>query len=398
MNYQIINGIPVWGTPQQNAVDQMVNCMLPKNNAYKGALMADHHLGYAVPVGGVIAYHDKISPSAIGYDISCGCKAVLTDATLSDVQKNIGIIMDDVQKTISFGIGRKNNEKVDHYLFESDTWQIDAVSDLKQMAQEQLGTVGSGNHFVIVTHDELERIWIGVHFGSRGLGHKIATHFIKAGGGKDGILVDPVVLDVNSALGEDYIKCMWLAGDFAYAGRDWVCERVAKILGANILEEVHNHHNFAWHEEHGGKDLWVVRKGATPAFPYQQGFVGGTMGENSVILEGVESDEGKVNLYSTVHGAGRVMSRTEAAGKSKWIAGKKTRVSKGLVSQEMMDDWVKDKAKVELRGAGVDESPHCYKRLTEVLDAHKESVKILHQLTPIGVCMAGDGEIDPYKD
>lgn len=271
------------------------------------------------------------------------------------------------------------------------------MKDLKELAKNQLGTVGSGNHYVDIFHDEQERVWIGVHFGSRGLGHKIASHYIKAGGGTDGMFVNPVVLDTNSELGKEYIGAMNLAGRYAYAGRDWVCEEVARILGANILDSVHNHHNFAWLENHEGEDLWVVRKGATPAFPNQKGFVGGTMGENSVILQGVEHEECKLSLYSTVHGAGRVMSRTEAAGKSKWKQGKKIRVSEGKVSQEMMNDWISKKG-VCLRGAGVDESPHCYKRLDEVLASHSNTVKILHTLTPVGVAMAGNEVFDPYKD
>lgn len=395
MKYQEIQGIPVWGTPLQNAVDQMKNCL---KTADRAALMADHHLGYAVPVGGVIAYRDKVSPSGVGFDIACGNKAVLTDATLSDVKANIAKLMDDIWHSVSFGIGRKNANPVEHVLFDDDTWNIPAASDLKSLAAEQLGTVGSGNHYVDIFHDENKRIWIGVHFGSRGLGHKLASHFIKKGGGKDGINVDPVVLDADSVLGREYIACMHLAGRYAYAGRDWVCEQVVKILGANVVDEVHNHHNFAWLETHNGEDLWVVRKGATPAFPSQQGFVGGTMGENSVILEGVESAEGAISLYSTVHGAGRVMSRTEAAGKFKGWGEKRHRVSEGKVSKEMMREWVQERAGVELRGAGVDESPHCYKRLTDVLEAHSESVRVLHTLTPIGVAMAGADEIDPYKD
>ena len=394
MNYQIIDGIPVWGEPLQNAVDQMKNCL---RTASCAALMADHHLGYAVPVGGVIAYADQVSPSGVGFDIACGNKAVCTDAKLSDVRGNIAKIMNDIWNTISFGIGRKNKEPVDHPVMDNEIWAIPVASELKQMAAAQLGTVGSGNHYVDLFHDEQDRIWIGVHFGSRGLGHKLATHFIKAGGGTDGINVDPVVLDAHSDLGREYIACMQLAGNYAYAGRDWVCDRVARLLGANIIDSVHNHHNFAWRERHAQGDLWVVRKGATPAFPGQRGFVGGTMGETSVILEGIESEEGTASLYSTVHGAGRLMSRTEAAGKCKWVKGVKTRVSTGKVSPEMMREWVTG-ANVELRGAGVDESPHCYKRLKDVLAAHSASVRILHTLTPIGVAMAGEGEIDPYRD
>lgn len=403
---QIIDNIPVWGTPQLNAVAQMANAL--KFEAVGGALMADHHLGYSVPVGGVIAYRNAVSPSAVGFDIACGNLAVLTDAVYSEVERDIKKIMDDVVHFISFGVGRVNNEKVGHSLFDSPTWDIPAVKALKHKAAAQLGTVGSGNHYVDLFRDERDRVWIGVHFGSRGFGHGIASHYIKAGGGADGINVDPVVLAADSGLGQEYIAAMTLAGQYAYAGREWVCHRVADLLGANILDSVHNHHNFAWEEIQRVKKweeqpvrfpaqverLWVVRKGATPAFPGQRGFVGGTMGEDSVILKGVASDEGDYNYYSTVHGAGRVMSRTQAAGKMR----KGKRISEGCVSQEMMREWVVDRAHVELRGAGVDESPHCYKRLSEVLAEHSKSIEILHTLTPIGVAMAGANEFDPYKD
>lgn len=355
--------------------------------------MADHHLGYAVPIGGVVAYKDKISPSGVGFDIACGNKAVLTDLDAEDIRGDIGTIMDDIFRTISFGVGRNNDERVDHELFDDEAWNLPIAAKQKQMAQAQLGTVGSGNHYVDLFLDEKDRVWIGVHFGSRGLGHRLATHFIHEGGGKEGINVDPVVLDANTTLGQDYLTAMNLAGRYAYAGRDWVCDRVARILGAKVMEEVHNHHNFAWKEQHNGEELWVVRKGATPAFPGQRGFVGGSMGDISVILEGVASPEADEALNSTVHGAGRVMSRTQAAGKSKWRKGR----TGGLISREMMLDWVREKG-VELRGAGTDESPHCYKRLPEVLEHHKNTVKILHTLTPIGVAMAGEDVFDPYKD
>lgn len=301
--------------------------------------------------------------------------------------------MDDIFSIISFGIGRKNNERVEHSLFEDDpAWKIKAAAEQKNMARAQLGTVGSGNHYIDIFVDELDRIWIGIHFGSRGLGHRIASHFIKAGGGKDGMNVDPVVLDVKSSLGQEYLACMKLAGRYAYAGRDWVCARVAKLLGATILEEVHNHHNYAWQEKHYGRDYWVVRKGATPAFAGQKGFVGGSMGDVSVIIEGVDSEESKVSLYSTIHGAGRVMSRTAAAGRPQ-----RGRRQGGQITRKMMMDWLQEK-NVVLRGAGTDESPHCYKRLPEVLNYHKNTIRILHTLTPLGVAMAGENEFDPFKD
>lgn len=385
-----IEGVPVWGSPiDQDALKQIKRCA---DDAAHVALMADHHVGYAVPIGGVVAYEDKVSPAGVGYDIACGNKAVLLDADAKDVKRNIHKIMDDVWKNISFGVGRANKTEVDHALFDDETWKLSPVCEFKDLAREQLGTVGSGNHYVDIFEDELGRIWVGVHFGSRGLGHRTATYFLKQAGAKDGMHVEPALLDVNSAAGADYVACMSLAGRYAYAGRDWVCAQVARILRAHIVEEVHNHHNFAWKEVHGGKDLWVVRKGATPAFPGQKGFVGGSMGDISVIIEGTDSPDAVHSLCSTVHGAGRVMSRTQAAGKRK---GRKR--TGGSITREMMMKWVKEKG-VVLRGAGTDESPHCYKRLPDVLEHHADSIRILHTLKPIGVAMAGENEFDPYKD
>ncbi|HSO12587.1 MAG TPA: RtcB family protein [Anaerolineales bacterium] len=390
---KLIDNIPVWGEPiDGSALSQIKNCA---RTADAAALMADHHKGYAVPIGGVVAYTDSISPSGVGFDIACGNKAVLIDVPASEIRANIRTIMDDIWGNLSFGIGLKNKQRVDHELFDDPVWTLPAVRSLKDTARAQLGTIGSGNHYVDLFEDEQGRAWIGVHFGSRGLGHKTATYFLNAGGAKDGMDVDPLVLSVGSSLGRDYLACMHLAGRYAYAGRDWVCSEVARMLGANILEEVHNHHNYAWRETHNGHELWVVRKGATPAFPGQRGFVGGSMGDISVILEGVESEEAKYSLYSTVHGAGRVMSRTAARGKVNRKTGKV--IKEGAVSREMMLDWIR-RQEVELRGAGTDESPHCYKRLPEVLGFHGSTVRILHTLKPIGVAMAGEHEFDPYKD
>ncbi|CAN5554658.1 RtcB family protein [soil metagenome] len=397
---QLVDNIPVWGNPDPMAVKQIANC---RRSAAHVALMADHHVGYAVPIGGVVAYEGKVSPSGVGYDIACGNKAVRLDIHADEVRKNIASIMDDVWSHISFGIGRKNAERVDHVLFDDPAWKNEHAKPLKQTAQNQLGTVGSGNHYVDIFADEQDRVWVGVHFGSRGLGHKLATKFLHLSGGQDGMHVDPTVVDTASDLGQQYLECMHLAGQYAYAGRDWVCGKVASILGANIMQEIHNHHNFAWEEEHGGRKLWVVRKGATPAFPGQKGFVGGSMGDKSVILEGVESADGAHSLYSTVHGAGRVMGRREAAGVTRWKqrpgSDKKELIvlKKGKITREMLDDWI-DPLGVELRGAGTDESPHCYKRLPDVLAAHGDSIKVLHTLTPLGVAMAGADEHDPYKD
>lgn len=405
-NPTIINGLPVWGEPDQGAVDQMLACM-NHDDVIGAALLADHHLGYSVPVGGVIAYGEHVSPSGVGYDIACGNKAVRVDMNgawlrgrmAPEGRTAIMEMMDRIWSELSFGVGRKNADAPDHQLFYDDpAWDIPAAADLKDLARSQLGTIGSGNHYVDLFVDEQDRVWVGVHFGSRGLGHRLATHFIKAGGGKDGVHAAPTLLHQDSELGREYIACMNLAGRYAYAGRDWVCKKVADILGAEILGEVHNHHNFAWRETHGGRDVWVVRKGATPAAPGQMGFVGGSMGETSVILKGVSHESSEASFMSTVHGAGRVMSRTAAAGKWRGWGKKRHQVSRGAISRDMMGEWLTAFGGVELRGAGTDESPHCYKRLRHVLAAHRDTIQVLCNLRPLGVAMAGADEFDPYKD
>lgn len=385
--YRLIDGIPVFGIPLDNAVEQMKNCA---PDAAHSALMADHHLGYTMPVGGVLALKDKVAPVAVGVDIGCGNKAVRLDITCDKLAGRMSELMDEVFNSIEFGVGRKNSEVVEHDIFKYGSWDLPIAKDWKEKAQAQLGTVGGGNHYVDIFSDELSNVWIGVHFGSRGLGHTIAQYYIKAAGGKDNKLG---LLDIGSELGAEYIDSMMLAGWYAYAGRDWVCQKVASIIGAEIVEEVHNHHNFAWFENHFGEQFWVVRKGATPAFPGQRGFIGGSMGDNAVIVEGIDSPESSLTLHSTVHGAGRIMSRTEAKGFNKY---KKNKVE-GKISEAMMKQWVGDKG-VVLRGGEVDEAPQAYKRLPEVLEAHKDSIKILHVLTPLGVAMAGKGVEDPWKD
>jgi len=382
MTYAVIDGIKVWGKPSTNAVEQMKNCV-QHEWATMAALMADHHLGYAQPIGGVLAYRQAVSPSGVGYDIACGNKAVRLDMSAADIRANIEQIMTDTWETLSFGVGRKNKEHVDHDLFYSDDWEMKPLRELKKLARSQLGSIGSGNHYVDFLVDELDRVWVGVHFGSRGFGHKVATHFIKAGGGKPNDIY-PVVLDVTSDIGQDYLRAMKLAGQYAYCGRDWVCSRVAGFLQAKIVEEVHNHHNFAWQEHHNGEQVWVVRKGATPAYPGQRSFIGGSMGDISVIVEGTDSAESQQTMYSTIHGAGRVMSRTQAAGRRT-----KGRRLGGKISRKMMMEWVHESG-VELRGAGTDEAPHCYRRLPQVLQHHEGTIRILHTLHPVGVAMASE--------
>ncbi|RIX60180.1 RtcB family protein [Paenibacillus nanensis] len=408
MTYQIIDGVRVWGKPEEGALSQAKTCAM-HGNVVQALLMADHHKGYSQPIGGVVAYEGQISPSGVGYDIACGNKAVRTNLMAADIRPRLAGIMNELARKISFGVGRVNSEKVDHELFDDPDWAVysaigKAVHDkLKALARDQLGTVGSGNHYVdLFEEPETGRLWIGNHFGSRGFGHKTASGFLNLAAGREflanapGEKMDqpPVLLDLDSETGDMYERAMKLAGRYAYAGRDYVIEQALSILGAEADFEVHNHHNFAWRETHDGRETVVVRKGATPSAPGQLGFIGGSMGDISVIVRGRDTEESRASFYSTVHGAGRVMSRTQAAGKMNW----KTRTrSGGAITVEQMKKAVQDFG-VELRGAGTDESPFVYRKLQEVLDAHAETIDVLHVLKPIGVCMAGADEFDPYKD
>ena len=385
----------IFGKHDEATIKQIERCVA--EGGERGVLCADGHKGYAQPIGGVVAYKDKISLSGVGFDIACGNLAVLTDARHEQIMPKIDKIMDDVVHEISFGIGRKSKTRVEHELFDDPEWELKPMRGLKSMAEDQLGTVGGGNHYVDLFADEQDRIWVGVHFGSRGLGHKTATHFLKLAGGREGMDVPPTVVDEDSEIGHDYLAGMHLAGRYAYAGREAVARYVARrILGASILKEVHNHHNFAWREEHYGEEYWVVRKGATPAFPGQKGFVGGSMGDNAVIIEGVDSPISRESLFSTIHGAGRIMSRTAAKGRFEKVGKKRIR-REGLVRHDEMMKWIVDKG-VSLRGGDLDEAPQAYRRLPDVLAAHAGTIRILHTLRPLGVAMAGRDIVDPYKD
>lgn len=372
----------VFGDHDEGTLAQMRNCM-GVGNVIAGTICADGHLGYAQPVGGVIAYEGQISISGVGFDIGCGNMAIRLDTPYSAIQHRTTEIIRDVARVVSFGVGRTNDERVEHELFDdADAWKMADREDYRQKAVTQLGTVGSGNHYVDLMRDEAGFVWIGVHFGSRGLGHSSATKYLKAAGGKDGMNVPPAVINEDSEIGQRYIAAMELAGRYAYAGREWVCERVRKIIGGDVTDMVHNHHNYAWRERHGDRDLWVVRKGATPAFPGQRGFVGGSMGDDAVIIEGVDSAEAKASLYSTVHGAGRLFGRKEA---------------KRRLNRDEMERWLNERG-VVLLGADLDESPMAYRRLPEVLAHHAGSTKVVHTLRPFAVAMAGAGETDPFKD
>jgi tRNA-splicing ligase RtcB len=400
--------IAVFGEHEPNTLAQLEDVA---SRAERAALMADGHLGYVMPIGGVAAYRDQVSVVGVGFDIACGNAAIRTDLTLTpDFRAQLPALADEIQDVVSFGIGRNNRSNdapIDHPLFESPSWDGVPAHErqaLRSKARAQLGTVGSGNHYVDVFADEKDAIWVGVHFGSRGFGYTVASGFLALSqGAKWGARAPEreTLLPLAMPMGQDYWALMTLAGEYAYAGREWVARKVVSIFGGRELELVHNHHNFAWREEHDGESVIVVRKGATPAFPGQKGFVGGSMGDDAVIVRGIDAPGTPIEelqrgaMFSTVHGAGRVMSRTAAAGKRNRRSGKI--LKPGAVSPRMMEGWIREKG-VILRGGGLDESPHVYRRLPDVLAAQQGTIEILHTLRPLIVVMAGPDMFDPYKD
>ena len=440
--------IKTFGPVDERSLKQLERCMAAGEADY-GVLCADHHPGYSQPIGGAVAYEGYVSPSGVGYDIGCGNKAVQTGLVRADLDDlgGVELIMREITRRVSFGMGVPARERVDHEVLDKiRTAEYVPQRKLAGLAESQLGTVGSGNHYVNLMEDEEGHVWVGVHFGSRGFGHKTASGFLALA---QGLAFDarategemdspPVLLEVGTELGESYIAAMQLAGEYAYAGRDVVVAKVLEILSADAVHEVHNHHNFAWREEHLGRAYWVIRKGCTPARPGQEGFVGGSMGDESVILEGVESGEAEESLFSTVHGAGRVMSRTRAAGRvrrrKRWacsdrdcdrvfdidgVSSQNPAPKRGVCPDHpdarLMKVWVEEQLKpgvvdwpavqarlreqgIVLVGGGADEAPEVYKRLPDVLDAHAGSIRVKHRLRPLGVAMAGRDVRDPYKD
>jgi tRNA-splicing ligase RtcB len=372
----------VFGEHDDGTLAQMRSCMAV-GNAVAGVVCADAHLGYAQPVGGVIAYERQISISGVGFDIGCGNLAVRLDVPFAAIADRVGPILADIRRSVSFGLGRVNAERAEHPLFDdAEAWRASGMEDYRAKAMAQLGTVGAGNHYVDLLRDAEGLVWIGVHFGSRGLGHTAAMRYLKLAGGREGMHVPPAVVDEESELGRRYLAAMELAGRYARAGREWVVERVRRIIGGTVTDTVHNHHNYAWRESHGGRSLWVVRKGATPAFPGQRGFVGGSMGEDAAIVEGIESEASAAALYSTVHGAGRVVGRKEA---------------RRRFTRAEMEAWLARRG-VTLAGGDLDESPMAYRRLSEVLAHHAGTVRVQRWLRPFAVAMAGAGEFDPFRD
>lgn len=366
--------------------------------AVKVALMADGQEGRRVPNGCVAAYKDEVSVGGVGFDIGCGNTAIRTDLELG-ANLDLPALADEISAAFTFDThapSRAPDSLRDHELFRSAAWEHVPVQHrdaLREASRERIGTVGGGNHYVDVFADELERIWVAVHFGSGSLGHAVAGGFLSLADGRawdEEPPEDDAVLSLDSRLGRGYWQMMQLAGEYAAAGRRWVARRTVELMGGRELELIDVHHNFAWREEHFGEDLVVVRKSATPCLPGEAGFVGGSMGDDAVILQGAHhlSEDQRSALFSTVHGAGRAARYPGTPARPGRPVTTATLGGAPPVTREMMLEWIKRK-NVELRGGSVQEAPQAYRRLAEVLAAQGDTIEVLHTLKPLIVVMAG---------
>lgn len=378
-----------WGSDlEPQSVQQMENaCQLPVS--VRGALMADAHLGYGLPIGGVLATRNAVIPYAVGVDIACRVKMTVLDVPVSELEDQRGQtrLAQAIECETRFGIGSYFKQKRQHEVMDAD-WSVSPVTgSVKDKAWKQLGSSGSGNHFVEFGELTIERGDVGLapgiylallsHSGSRGAGAAVAKHYSDLAMRQRPELPQQLRhlawLDLDTPEGQEYWQAMELMGQYASANHAMIHQHIARHLGAEVLLDVENHHNFAWKEVHYGEELVVHRKGATPAGEGDVGLIPGSMATASYMVRGKGSAE---SLNSASHGAGRVMSRTKAKKTLNW---------------EDAQAWLK-RQKVTLLSAGLDEVPMVYKNIDEVMAAQDDLVEILASFAPRIVKMAPSGE------
>ena len=373
----------IWGTDiDKEAIGQMERaCSLPV--AVRGALMPDAHVGYGLPIGGVLAVRDAVIPYAVGVDIACRMKMTVLDLPPSLLQSEPERFKNAINSGTLFGVGAAYRKRRQHPVMDLD-WSVSPVTlQNKDLAWGQLGTSGSGNHFVefgILTVEKPETglvpgayLALLSHSGSRGTGSKVASCYSKAAMLKHRELPREfrhlAWLDMRSHEGKEYWAAMELMGRYAAANHEMIHEQIAGYLGARVLLDIENHHNFAWKERHDGEELVVHRKGATPAGAGVRGIIPGSMGTPGFVVQGKGSE---ASLMSAAHGAGRRMSRTAAKQQFTWND------ARGLL----------DAAGVTLISAGLDEVPMVYKDIFKVMSAQTDLVEILARFDPKIVKMA----------
>ncbi len=377
------------GLIEEEAIKQMATAArLPIS--VRGALMPDGHAGYGLPIGGVLAADNAVIPYGVGVDI--GCRMALTIYAMPDnyIQRHATNLQNLLKKETKFGIKEVHERPSDHEIFSRDEFSsIKFVKSLKEKAQAQLGTSGGGNHFVEfgdveITSDDspfgLPRgKYMGIlsHSGSRGLGARVAEYYTKLAMEK--CILPPEAkylawLDLNTQEGQEYWLAMNLCGDYASACHHDIHKRLSNAIGEKPMVIIENHHNFAWKEVHDGRELIVHRKGATPAGKGVLGIIPGSMASSAFIVRGRGVAE---SLHSASHGAGRLMSRTQA---------------NNTISKDMVKDLLKEKG-VMLIGGGNDEAPMAYKDIHTVMARQTELVDVLGNFFPRVVRM-DDGSSD----
>jgi tRNA-splicing ligase RtcB len=377
----------VWGSDiDKEALAQMERaCGLPV--AVRGALMPDAHVGYGLPIGGVLAVQGAVIPYAVGVDIACRMKMTVLDLPVSALRDDPARFKKALTQETLFGVGGAFRKKNDHPVMDMN-WSISPVTrEHRDLAWGQLGTSGSGNHFVefgtLTVEGDDAPLRPGIycvllsHSGSRGVGSKVATHYSKIAMQKHRELPREAHhlawLDINSEEGREYWNAMELMGAYAAANHEIIHRAIARRLSAGVLWDVENHHNFAWKELHDGRELVVHRKGATPAGLGAVGIIPGSMATPGFVVRGKGCD---ASLCSAAHGAGRRMSRTAAKQQLRWND-----------ARELLDT-----AGVTVMSAGIDETPMVYKNIMEVMAAQADLVAILARFDPKIVMMAGAGE------
>lgn len=376
-----------WGSDlEPGCVRQMENaCKLPV--AVSGALMPDAHPGYGLPIGGVLATKNAVIPYAVGVDIACRMKMSVLDLPLESFTREPGKLANAIETETRFGIGASFKDRREHAVLDED-WSITKLTgQLKDKAWSQLGSSGSGNHFVefgifeIGENDQAlepgSYLALLSHSGSRGAGATIAGHYSKLAMSQHPELPRELShlswLDLDSEEGQEYWSAMELMGKYAAANHACIHRHIPHHLGARVLLDIENHHNFAWKEEHGGEEVIVHRKGATPAGEGVLGIIPGSMATTTYVARGKGN---AASLNSAAHGAGRRMSRTEAKRTFAW-----PQVKKFL-----------DENGVTLLSAGIDEVPMVYKNIDEVMAAQSDLVEPVARFQPKIVKMAPAGE------
>lgn len=377
---------PHWGEDiDAEAHRQMRNaCSLPISVA--GALMPDAHVGYGLPIGGVLATHNAVIPYAVGVDIACRVKMTVFDLTPTALQADLTRFKNILSRETLFGVGAKYRRPLDHPVMD-ENWNFSPViRQVKDLAWQQLGTSGSGNHFVEFGEAEFgpdQRLlppgrYVAVvsHSGSRGAGNRTASYYSKLARDLHANLpkhLHHLAWLALDAEGAEYWAAMELMGRYAHANHELIHARIIRALGETVVFQIENHHNFAWKEKHDGREVIVHRKGATPAGRGVLGYIPGSMTAPGYLVEGLGNPR---SLDSASHGAGRRMSRKAAKEMTTW---------------HDMNAYLREKG-VTLLSAGLDETPHAYKDIEQVMDAQADLVKRIAKFSPRIVRMAPEGE------